>query len=651
MNIVSVSKPRIMALVMFSTAFLSACPGTGESDPVAVAANAASATNAASASSASQCAHPYPCGNEWPKDLEGPFELRNVEHVQVTSHDGTVLDGWLSFPDLPPGVKAPVILISTPYLATIMVHPAFGPDLWRHPEDPNDPSDDYQLAGGSRADAGKVGGWWDDSGEKPAFDQSINGLGVFPIRWIRRGFVLANFNLRGTGHSGGCMENGSRNEQLDQKALVDWLASQEWSNGRVGMGGLSYVGGTTWQGATQAPAALKAIAAVAPIVDYYEFNFTPQGARILANDFVVVPFHSQYNNPALLGDPARLAGDAVTQAGCPFPVDAQARLSGYATGIRSQSYYEERDLTPRLRDVRAAVLAAQGYLDAGHFFQDRTLTASLHPGTPFRELRGWWYHEHPGESLPFDPPGDEKNWEEVVMGWFDYWLKGVGPRPRLTVDHQDQAGEWHTSREWPPREATEESLFLASGTLATSPGAEPVAFHSVPPPHETSFPSWAVGLGIGGGQSLCTPQVGATYFLDVTSDVVLAGNPYANVRISSDMTGGLVSATLYDVAPDFQCGVTPSIAVTSLASGGADLEYYISRYEPLAFPIDTPIELRIDLTDVTAVLEAGHRLALVISHGEYGAEFSQPGRYPNITVYPESQVVLPVTRGSFGGIP
>ena len=60
--------------------------------------------------------------------------------------------------------------------------------------------------------------------------------------------------------------------------------------------------------------------------------------------------------------------------------------------------------------------------------------------------------------------------------------------------------------------------------------------------------------------------------------------------------------------------------------------------------------MRIDLTDVTAVLKAGHRFAVVVSHGEIGAEFSQPGRYPTITVHPESRIVLPLVGGGFGGV-
>lgn len=583
-------------------------------------------------------------GPAWPPGLEGPFALREVKNVRVTSHDGTELDGWLSFPDLPPGVRAPAVLISSPYLSACMMHPAFGPFCFRNPM-----SD--APVGGALTDAGKVNTWWEEGAMQQ--DILINNIGIAPMEWIRHGFVIANFSLRGTAHSGGCFEEGSRNEQLDQKVLVEWLASQEWSNGNVGMGGLSYVGATTWQAAVHNPRGLKAIAALAPIVDLYEFHFTPQGARALANDFVLMPFYAQYGNPALFGDVARVPADLTARAGCRDPyVDARARLGGYATGLRPREFFEERDLTPRLREVRAAALVAQGYIDGGHPFQDRLLTARLHPSAPFREIRGWWYHSYPDEVSvlprpPFGAPRGDDNWDEIVIAWFEYWLKGVGSRPQLGVDHQEQAGRWHASRAWPPPEAALEALHLTDGALKPQPGLMPAQFLSVPPA-ETSHPSWALGSGLGGGQVLCTPGTAAVFWLELAGDAVLAGNPHAELIVSSDLPWGLASVTIYDVAPEFQCGA-PSAAVTLLAAGGADLEYYASRYEPAPFPVGVPTSIRVDLTDITARLQKGHRLAAVVNHGEIGFSMSQPGRYATITVYPESRLVLPLIEGSVGG--
>jgi uncharacterized protein len=50
----------------------------------------------------------------------------------------------------------------------------------------------------------------------------------------------------------------------DARAVIDWIARQVWSDGRVGMYGGSYSGFTQWAAAKRLPAALKAIAASSP---------------------------------------------------------------------------------------------------------------------------------------------------------------------------------------------------------------------------------------------------------------------------------------------------------------------------------------------------------------------------------------------------
>jgi putative CocE/NonD family hydrolase len=52
---------------------------------------------------------------------------------------------------------------------------------------------------------------------------------------------------------------------VDAAALIDWIAMQPWSDGRVGMYGGSYSGFTPWAAAKHTPKALKAIMVGAPV--------------------------------------------------------------------------------------------------------------------------------------------------------------------------------------------------------------------------------------------------------------------------------------------------------------------------------------------------------------------------------------------------
>jgi len=85
--------------------------------------------------------------------------------------------------------------------------------------------------------------------------------------YTRRGFVFVQVLVRGRGRSG-----GDKNDNLgvqtgrDGYDVVEWIASQPWSNGQVVMFGGSFVGMSQWRTATQNPPHL---AAIAPYVSIY----------------------------------------------------------------------------------------------------------------------------------------------------------------------------------------------------------------------------------------------------------------------------------------------------------------------------------------------------------------------------------------------
>jgi putative ATP-binding cassette transporter len=57
----------------------------------------------------------------------------------------------------------------------------------------------------------------------------------------------------------------------DARAVINWIARQSWSDGRVGMYGQGYGGFTPWAAATRRPRALKAIATSAPTAPGIDF--------------------------------------------------------------------------------------------------------------------------------------------------------------------------------------------------------------------------------------------------------------------------------------------------------------------------------------------------------------------------------------------
>ena len=90
--------------------------------------------------------------------------------------------------------------------------------------------------------------------------------------FVRRGYVVARVDIRGTGNSEGRLipYEYSDQENEDGEVVIDWLSKQSWSNGNVGMFGISWGGFNSIHLAMRNPPALKAIIAVDATDDLYQ---------------------------------------------------------------------------------------------------------------------------------------------------------------------------------------------------------------------------------------------------------------------------------------------------------------------------------------------------------------------------------------------
>lgn len=75
----------------------------------------------------------------------------------------------------------------------------------------------------------------------------------------------------------------------DAAALIDWIARQPWSDGRVGMYGGSYSGFTAWAAAKRRPSALKGIMVGAPVAPGID---VPMEGNIFVNFVYPWPFYT-----------------------------------------------------------------------------------------------------------------------------------------------------------------------------------------------------------------------------------------------------------------------------------------------------------------------------------------------------------------------
>jgi hypothetical protein len=97
-----------------------------------------------------------------------------------------------------------------------------------------------------------------------------------------------------TGHTRGkaCSPDKTvpyRHDGADAAALVDWIAAQPWSDGRVGMYGGSYSGFTAWAATKHMPRALKGIMVGAPVAPGVD---VPMEGNVFLNFVYPWPFYT-----------------------------------------------------------------------------------------------------------------------------------------------------------------------------------------------------------------------------------------------------------------------------------------------------------------------------------------------------------------------
>ncbi len=95
-------------------------------------------------------------------------------------------------------------------------------------------------------------------------------------RSATHGYVGITAYVRGRRPDGRGAVLPFRHDGDDAKAVIDWIAQQDWSDGRVAMLGDGYSGYAAWAAASKKPAALKGIATIAPIAPGIDFPIAGQ---------------------------------------------------------------------------------------------------------------------------------------------------------------------------------------------------------------------------------------------------------------------------------------------------------------------------------------------------------------------------------------
>ena len=458
-----------------------------------------------------------------------------------------------------------------------------------------------------------------------------SGTGKFSLQMINlanHGYVYLQVERRGIAASFGVRRGyHDRKEASDSQYLINWAATQDWSNGKVGGYGCSNTGDAAMHFLTLPNPALKAVFAGCFNWDKYSgglrggvlanWGTGPQGSFEL--DMKSTPVDGDQDK-VLLAQAARehAANTNLLDlwSGMPYR-DSVSPLTNSA-------FWEEGSIGTYVDQVRASKIPV--YVQGGWSddFRGQGFLALENLTQPSKLIVGPWAHcESEGFSMTAE-----------ALRFFDYWVKGVDngimkePRIHYTTANTPSGNEWRTAEQWPLRPAVKTPVYLGapSGLAANDHGlarARPAAKAAAAllevdyQPLECPQGNRVLGPTCpqdAKGQTFTSPVLKA--------DVEVTGFPVADLWVSSTATDGPLFAYLEDVAPDGSITmVSEGRMKASLRTLGKppyklpDGMLWPTFLEKDARPLKKGeiVRLQFDLMPVSYIFKAGHRYRLTLT--------------------------------------
>ena len=494
--------------------------------------------------------------------------------------------------------------------------------------------------------------------------------------WFYENYATVHASIRGTGCSGGEFDLFSYRSALDGREVIEWIADQPWSNGKVGLMGHSYSGITAFMVASTRPPHLTAITTSGLIDDLYRAITYPGGVSDVGFPVLwTLGVRPAYD---ILGATAQpIVSDYEQRAQCLANIATHRRtvindpvIQGLA-GSTDNDWYRARSLISYVERINVPIHITGAYQDEQTGPRGPTHLWEAVEGVPKR--------------LVITNGNHGTNQSEYVMlnervPWMDHWMRGVNKghgalrqdKTSVRVYFETHSGERGTTpngilnaRTFPLETTRFTDYFLrADGGLSNAaPGAGEGSSDWFSGPGRQS---WFYETGPTGGSEFTTPEGPDELTFrgePVKQNLAIAGPVTATLHVSATAVDTDLFVQLIDEAPDgSHTYLTRGILKASHRSVDPGLSDWFVKgkqkinyrpYRPHVNPTDiTPgetIEYLVEIWPVGHVFRPGHRIVIKVmapplmdSYYAYA-----PQRLPSLnTVFHEaglaSRITLPV---------
>jgi putative CocE/NonD family hydrolase len=458
--------------------------------------------------------------------------------------------------------------------------------------------------------------------------------------YLQDGYAHVNTDVRGSGKSGGALCLLCYREQLDVKEVVEWVAHQPWSNGKVVLYGYSYSAITSLLGAALRPPHLTAVIVGHPPTDPYRDVIWQNGLYL--QGFVAQWFAGQTAAQSLGGGAQSQMLDRAQQE---FVLQTrELPLDG--------PVYRERSVLARMQRIKVPTYVFSGWSDMysrgdlwlidGLAARHKLLwiDASTHHGTGQGGEVGAPYASSPTDQLAqlgSDAPKGE------IKAWLDRFVKGrrngITKTPRVRYfDMGDRT--WHSAKSWRSATRSRPRLYLSGARSGTAHSLNDGTLASTLPTGRDSYQESYV-YDPTAGSSIPIDREGPDGFLPyapldqrfdephgltyttppLSKPLHLAGPSELRFWAITEASDMAWVGRLVDVAPD---GSARMITSGWLRSSFRTVDPKRSRDGAPYLPDDKQVPVtiglqtlyRMDIWDTAYTLKPGHRLRLWLSSSD-----------------------------------
>lgn len=445
------------------------------------------------------------------------------------------------------------------------------------------------------------------------------------------GYTAIRVDIRGTGDSEGIiLDEYPKQEQDDALEVLDWITSQDWSNGAVAMIGKSWGGFNGLQVAARQPKALKTIISLCSTDDRYADDVHYKGGTLMASDMLwwastMFAYNTRPPMKQFVGDNWREMWLDRLENTPPFVVE-------WVKHQKRDEYWKHGSVCENYDDIKIPVLTMSGWADG---YTNPVFRLMENLKVPKKAMVGPWAHEFPDLAIP----GPQIGYLQEVLEWLDKWMSGedVEHEDEFIVYVQDSVkpstsfeyreGKWIDYLN--SKTETKDLLESFNGEVRLKNNTHHGLYSGV-------FCPFGQDGDLPDDQTIDNSLATSMLTEKLKNDLEIIGQPNFSVKVKSKQAEANIHVRISDVHPTGE--------KTLITKGQFNLNHFNSHEFPENLELDKFYEVNIPLDVIGYTVPKGHKIEISISPS-YWTQVWPSKELEELTVdLSESKLVVPVLK-------